>query len=201
MNLCIKEVCLIGFIQVCNLRNCLQNNCNWQGTKVKISLSASKSTRYDLRRIVKLWKNLKWIVWFTLMGNAMFSSVYFAGFSSGMDLSSLLKTKSTRRENHSGMGHKSNKRKVKHEQSFCKYSWTLTGMVFSFQEPLLSKAGETKRLGFMNMRSICMLFWDNELRETGNEECRSDNHFTPKILPISIAMEWDLALIWPFERK
>ncbi len=56
MNLCTREVCLIGFIEVCNLGNCLHNNCNWQGKKVQISLSASKSTMCDLRRIVKLWK-------------------------------------------------------------------------------------------------------------------------------------------------
>lgn len=52
------------------------------------------------------------------MGNAMFSYVYFSDFSSGMDLSSLLKMKSTRRENHSGMGRKSNKRKVTNEKAF-----------------------------------------------------------------------------------
>ncbi len=36
---------------------------------------------------------------------------------------------------------------------------------------------------------------------TGTEERCSDNDFAPKIVSISIAMEWDLALTWPFERN
>lgn len=163
INLCNRKVVLTGFTEVCKPRNCLHNNCNWQGTKVKISHAASKSSRCDLRQIVKLWKNLEWIVWFTLMDNAMFSSVYCSEFSSGMDLSSLLKMNSTRRER-SILAWDTNliKERSKMNKAFANTAghWQVWYLVS--RSPLCANWKNKKARIYTNVHSICMLFWADD---------------------------------------
>lgn len=88
--------------------------------------------------------------------------------------------KSSRREKRSGMGLESNKRKVKNEKKLLQIQLDIDrdGIYFP-GTPSEHRGGETERLGYMITCSICMLFWANSRRRR-----RSDNDFTPEIIPI-----------------
>lgn len=127
-------------------------------------------------------KHLKRTAWFTLIGTAIFSSVYFSDFPGGMDFPPLLTMKSTRRENHSGMGRESNKRKVKNEKGFWQIQLDIDRSgIYSAGTPCERRVKlEKQRWDIWALAGFAC----GSDPTTEREERRSDNDFTPEILPV-----------------
>lgn len=178
-----RKVSLTGFIEVYNPRTWPHNTCNWQATKVKISLEVPGVT--FLKRIVKLWNT--WNASPGLHWLALQSSLLSISQTSLVEWIYLLYLQWR------ALGEKTTpawdknliKERSEMKKAFGKYNWTLTGMVFTLQEPPVSieLRWRNRETGINELLLYLHVVLIRRLRETDSEERRSDNDFTPEILP------------------